>query len=59
MATTATRRAVVTAAAKTNKEERIKRGRMLITGGIGAAQEKTPVCEKTLWLYLPKKVMIR
>jgi len=36
MVATATRRA---AAAKANKEERIKRERMLITGGIGAAPE--------------------
>jgi hypothetical protein len=42
MAATATRRA----AAARNKRRRIKRARMLITGGIGAAPGKTPAREK-------------
>ena len=56
MATTTMTRRAAAAAAKTNKkEERIKRARMLITGGIGAAQEKTPVREKTAVAVFPKK----
>ena len=55
--TTATTRAAATATKMNKKEERIKRARMLITGGIGAAPEGARL-RKTLWLYLPKKEML-
>ena len=57
IAATATRRA---GAATTNKkEERIKRERMLITGGIGAAPEKTPAREKHCGCIFQKRNPLR
>jgi len=55
--TAATTRAAAATTKMNKKEERIKRARMLITGGIGAAAEDARL-RKTLWLYRPKKEML-